>query len=570
MPGLVGCAGRGREGCGGETPLAAMADLLRHASCQRTDDPFEEEVFAATRCHSGILQVQPQPHSRAGRHLWLDGELYNRSEIDPGSSNDLQLLLDLYLRDGFESLHRLDGLFAAVLYDAPGRQVHLLGDRYGLRPLYWTEHQGRLAWSSEVKAFLALPGFAPRLDRSALRSFLGIGYLHDNLTWFEGVRRLPAASVLTWDLEAGKAAIRRYWWWDRIAPLGPVQADDLAAELGALFAAAVRRRCHPAQQVGLVLSGGLDSRAILAALPGSSFPAVTFGRPGSPESRIAARAARLKSVEHHFFPIDAANWIGPRLDAVWRSDGMLDLMHMHGVEAIRHIKSLFAIALNGAGGDGLAGGGHIFDRGALAHHLEFRLGVDRGAHPGLVAELENYFARLGSAHAFYIDHRMRSFTIYALVLGSCQGLECRLPFMDNQFQEMLYAAPDHLKRGNHLYHRMLLRTFPQFYRRIPWQATGVPISWPRWAARAWRALRRGNPGFVDYSRWIRQEPGRALCAKILNDRAALYPEYIPRLQVRRAWEEHCDGGDRSAELCRYLTLEVLLQQVFAEKWRPSA
>ena len=567
MPGLAGCAGRSRDECSGEI-LQAMGDLLRHASCHRVDEPFDDGVVGATRCHNGILQARPQPCSRAGRHLWLDGELYNRGQIDPAASTDLQLLLNLYLRDGFESLHRLDGLFAAVLYDAAARRVHLFGDRYGLRPLYWTEHRGRLAWASELKAFLALPGFAPSLDHSALQSFLGVGYLHDDLTWFEGVRRLPAASVLTWDLEAGRAAVRRYWWWDRIAPLAAAKADELAAGLGALFTAAVGRRCLPAPRTGLVLSGGLDSRAILAALPGASFPAVTFGRRGSPDGRLAARAARLKGVEHHCLYIDAANWLAPRLDAVWWSDGMLDLMHMHGVEMLGQVGNLFAVALNGAGGDGLAGGGHLFDRGALAHHLEFRLGVDADARPGLAAELESYFARLGSAHAFYVDHRMRSFTIYALLLGSCCGLEYRLPFMDNEFQELLYASPDHLKRNNRLYHKMLLHAFPRFYKGIPWQATGAPITWPRWAARARRALRRGNAGFADYPRWIRREPGRSLFAGILNDPAALYPEYIPRRRVKRAWAEHCAGGDRAAELCRYLTFEVMLQQVFAGKWRP--
>lgn len=570
MPGLVGWAGGGRRGCGGEVPLEAMADLLCHDPCHSTDEPFEDGLFGANRCHNGILQVLPQPHSREGRHLWLDGELYNRDQIDPRSSTDPQLLLGLYLHDGFESLHRLDGLFAAVIYDHPARKVHLLGDRYGLRPLYWTEHEGRLAWASELKAFLRLPGFSPRIDRSALRAFLGMGYLHDNLTWFEGVRRLPAASVLTWDLEAGGASTRRYWWWDRVSPLAEAKEDELAAELGSLFTAAVGRRCHPPRRVGLVLSGGLDSRAILAALPEADYSALTFGRPDSADNRIAGRAAGVKGVEHRFFDIDSSNWLHRRLDAVWWSDGMLDLMHMHGVEALRQIRSLFAIALNGAGGDGLAGGGHLFDAGGLAHHLEFRLGFARGAHPGLFSELESYFSRLGSAHAFYVDHRMRSFSIYGLLPGTCQGLEYRLPFMDNSFQELLYASPDHLKRRNRLYHRMLLHAFPRFYKALPWQATGAPITWPRWAARARRALRRSRPGCFDYPGWIRQDPGRSLFASILNHPAALYPEYIPRDRVQRAWSEHCAGEDRAAELCRYLTLEVFLQQVFAAKLRPSA
>ena len=570
MPGLVGLTIGSTASAQAQAALQAMQAAIRHYNTYAVDTPYCDTALCATRCHTTTLQPAAQPHGDDGLFVWLEGEFYNRTEIDPDASTDPQLLLTLYRQETFRKrLGEIDGLYTAVVYDAPAQQLHLISDRYGLRPLYWTVHQQNLAWASEAKALWALPGFSLRIDRRALDVFLGVGYLHDNLTWFEGIQRLPAACVLTWDLRAGTSTTQRYWWWDKIVPIYQPNEDELAAELGALFTAGVERRCQPPERVGLVLSGGLDSRAILAALPDTSFPTLTFGRANSPDSRIAARAADLKGVEHHCFDIDAENWLAPRLDSVWWSDGMLDLMHMHSIEAVQHIKSLFTFSLNGAGGDGLAGGGHLFDAADLAHHLEYRLGVDTTAHPDLLADLESYFARLGSAHAFYVDHRMRSFGLFALMLGTFHGLEYRLPFMDNNFQQLLYAVPDHLKRGNHLYRKMLLHAFPQFYRRIPWQSTGVPITWPRWAGRARRALRRGNTSFVDYANWLRQEPAHSLIGKILHNPAALYPEYIPRQEVHRAWQEHSDHSDRSAVLCRYLTFEVLLQQVFEKKWRPS-
>ena len=572
MPGLVGFTLGSVPSERAQAVLESMRDAMHHQDTYSVDTPLCDAALCATRCHTATLQPEPQPWVRDDISVWLDGEFYNRRELDPQATADPQLLLSLYQEDAaLKRLEEIDGLYTAVIYDAPAQQLHLVSDRCGLRPLYWTDHRGNLAWASEAKALLHLPAFEVRIDRRALDAFLNIGYLYDNLTWFEGMQRLPAACVLTWDLRTHSSTVRHYWSWEKIAPVTEPNEDDLAAELGQRFTAAVRRRCRPTEEVGLVLSGGLDSRAILAALPDAPFSALTFGLAKSPDSRIASRVAHLKGMEHHCFDIDAGNWLAPRLAGVWWTDGMLDILHMHSIEALERIKSLFAICLNGAGGDGLAGGGHLFAPDELVHHLEYRLGV--AAHAGLLADLESYFARLGSAHAFYVDHRMRCFSLYGLLMGTFHGLEYRLPFMDNDFQEMLYAAPDSLKRGNRLYRKMLLGTFPQFYRSIPWQATGVPIAWPTWAGRALRAARRigrrSNPSFVDYYNWIRQEPARSLIGEILHNPTALYPEYLPREEVRRAWEEHGEQGDRSAALGRYLTFEVLLQQVFEGKWRPS-
>ena len=402
-----------------------------------------------------------------------------------------------------------------------------------------------------------------------------MGYLPENRTWFEGVQRLPPATVLTWDIGKGCLHTRRYWSWDQVPPLdGRLDADALAAELGQLFSAAVERRSRAGERVGLVLSGGLDSRAILAALPdrGAALPTLTFGREHSTDSRIAARAARLKGARHSQFEINASNWLRPRLQGVWWLDGMLDLMHMHGIEHLGRMKDLFDIVLNGAGGDGVVGGGHLFENDDFALYTEHNMGLRPTAHPSLFAELKTYFEGLGSSHALYLDHRLRSFTLYGPLLGTFQGLEYRLPFLDNRFQEKLYAVPNALKMHNQLYRKMLLHTFPAFYRKIPWQSTGVPLTWPAWAVRAARLGRRLKPGraFTDYPGWLRQEPARSLCREILCNPAALYPEYLPESQVHRTREEHLDGADRAALLCRYLSFEVFLQQVFTGHWRASS
>ena len=248
---------------------------------------------------------------------------------------------------------------------------------------------------------------------------------------------------------------------------------------------------------------------------------------------------------------------------------MLDVLHMHGIEAIEAIREFFPVVLNGAGGDGLVGGGHLFEPEDFSGYLAQNFALTEAACPRLFADLHGYFQRLGSAHGFYVDHRMRSFTVYGPLLGVGCGLGFRLPFMDNAVQEFLLSVPLGYKADNRLYRQMLLATFPQFFRKIPWQATGAPLGWPAWAVWGLRLLRRLRPSvpLVDYAAWLRDEPVRTWWTHLFEDAGALYPAHLCKEQVVGAWRSHLAGANRQVELGRYATFELLLQQVFAGKWK---
>ena len=172
-------------------------------------------------CTSSSLAASPKPPIFAldGIFVWLDGEFYNQEKIVTGNEDlktksDAEILGRLYLKNRrFNFLELIDGQFSAVIYDSIQKKVHLLSDRLGLRFLFWTMHNGSIAWSSEVKAFLALPGFEPVIDRQAIKEFFAADYLLELRTWFEGVSLIPAASVTSWDIPAKSMSTFRYWWW---------------------------------------------------------------------------------------------------------------------------------------------------------------------------------------------------------------------------------------------------------------------------------------------------------------------------------------------------------------------
>ena len=563
MPGLVGFSlvGTSRELALGV--LARMRELITHGPRHLAETAFCDDVVCAGRVRSAALGTPPQPSADDGLAVWLDGEFYNGDRLarefglvgaGEARPDDATLLRRLSRRDpDFSFLRRIDGIFAAVVYDSVEHRVHLISDRHGLRHLFWTAQGPAIAWASETKAMVALPGFRPRIDTSALDDFLRLGHMLGARTWLAGVEVLPAATRLTFDLRTGRIETARYWWWDEIKPMtGAIDEEELARELGRLLRASVARRTAGPERVGLMLSGGLDSRALLAAMPDDAAPvhAVTFGRAGCPDVAIAARAAAVRGAVHHVFELRANTWFSNRVGGVWWTDGHANLMHLHALALVPQVEELYDVNLDGFVGD------------------------TKGA----------YLARPGTA-VEHLDNRGRRF----ITLGSAAlrvSVEARLPFFDNDFMELTMATPGALRRDAHIYRKMLLLTFPDFFASIPWQKTGAPITWPNGRAPRLRAARRivrrvqgrlrwyglSRPpatGFTDYGPWIRSEPARSFFQAVLHNPAAIYPDYIPREPVVRLWSTHVDREmDRADLLCRHLTLEIWLQQLLEGKLRP--
>jgi len=609
MPGIAGFTVGDKKTVDARNALADMRELMIHKDWYVCDPLFVDGSVCATRCHTDVLQKAEQPFTVEGVSVWMDGEFYNREDVATQHGvvvgTDPQLLHALYRRNSDLSLLKdIDGVFAAVIWDSNRRRLHLVTDRYGFRQLYWTAQGDRLAWASEVKAMLGVPRFEPRIDLKALGHFLGVGHFIHDRTWFEGVRQLTPATVLSWDMDRRSVQMHRYWWWDEIQPwTGRYDENLIADELGTLYREGVRRRMPPGDRVGVELGGGRDSRGILAAMPerGEPIHAVTVGNRGCNEVRVAAEAARVKpNVIHHVFDIDEQNWLMPRLEAVWQTDGCLNIRHMHNICLRGQVKQYYDVYFHGAGG-GIVGGGSQFPatrEAFLGHMLKKYRGMPHLLTPDFLRaneqDLLDYFDWLGSSHALYADWMVRSFTIHYVRTNRVDGVECRVPIFDNRFQERLFSLPldkrreRGLDKHDRLYKKMLLRTFPAYYRTIPYQNIGIPISWPdpagcvsdtvRFARRVRNKVLKETAALVgmkfsrkswyhDYANWIPREPARTFLSQLLTSPSALYSEYIEPQQVHDAWQRHLQGADESERLCRYLTLELWLRQVFEGQYR---
>ena len=333
---------------------------------------------------------------------------------------------------------------------------------------------------------------------------------------------------------------------------GKIDEDEVAEELGRLFVNAVRRRCTQEKDIGVCLSGGLDSRAILAAMPNRQEPihAITFGKRGCDDIRIASKVAKAKGARHHVVLLTRKNWLLPRFEGVWLTDGQLNLRDMHIISIYQIARKYFTINLSGLLGDAILGGFYIRE------------------HWNVIEKITN---------------TGRRFTREGIRLGE-SFIVNREPFFDNKLMEFIMLIPESLRKNSYIYNKMLLKKFPEFYESIPWQRTSTLISgkpfpkYVEWYRRIKNKclrelghiglIRYSNPyPYADYPDWIRNEPARSIFEGIITHPNALYPEYIPREMVIQEWRKHLDGEDYSSNLCLYMTLEIWLQQVFVHKYR---
>lgn len=558
MPGLVGYTNRHLKY--DTSMLLTMRKFLNNFDWYIDEDVYSEKTLCASGTHLDIdgPEVKQFYYRVSGLASWTYGEFYNLHELQlkygvPYSS-DRSFLADCYAAKGsFAFLKDIDGCYSAVLYDKDTNRVHLITDRYGFKPLYWSVVKENLIWSSELKVFLAHKDFIPVIDPQAVDEFFGIGYLLENRSWFNGVELVPPASVITFDIENAKIHHEQYWHWEDITSLETsVDEEEVIDELGRLFVQAVRKRVKGEKQIGVFLSGGLDSRAVLAAIPTrDEIHSFTFGIRGCDDVIIADNVANTKGSIHHFEPLNVQNWLMPRIFLVWRLDGLLNLMHMHGLEICSKCRLFSDVFLNGFLGDAILGGSYIVENESVENRVR-----NRGRR--------------------LINHA---------IVGSESWIVQRRPFFDNDFFEFVTAIPENLRKNSYIYKKMLIKLFPEFYRNIPWQKTGYPIAYSkrraelvktkrRWIDRFKYASRRlgysfrEKKNFADYEEWIRREPAKSVFEKILGTHAALHPNYVDPMEVNRWLNDHMVGrANHTNRLCKALTFELWLRQIFEGQFR---
>jgi len=375
----------GRPPCPPEA-LAAMSAALRHRGPDSAGAFRDDDVALAVR-RLAIIDPEgaDQPvASEDGRvQVIFNGEIYNHVELrrdlrrrghEFRTRGDTEVLVHLYEERGLRFVDDLRGMFALALWDARERRLVLARDPFGIKPLLYALDDRRLAFASELRALLALGGIDTDLDRDALEAYLTVNVVLSPRTIVRGIRRLAPGHLLV--AQDGVTRIERY------ARPRPVQAGALRGEPLRELAVEARERLRDSVRahlvadvdVGVLLSGGLDSGTILALAAQESGRrlktfTVGFDERSFDERDRARLVARRYRTDHHELAIgaDHAELLADAVCALDEPRG--DATALPYWLAARLAASQVKVVLSGEGGDELFGGYQTYVADRYAHTI---------------------------------------------------------------------------------------------------------------------------------------------------------------------------------------------------------
>jgi asparagine synthase (glutamine-hydrolysing) len=383
MCGIAGVACRGHRIADPAAVDDAFAGALAHRGPDGRGSWLSVDA-AVLLVHRRLAIIDPTPAgaqpmtSPDGRHrLVFNGEVYNHVELRRDleshgerflTRSDTEVLLRLLAREGPSGLARVRGMFALACWDALEESLLLARDRFGIKPLYVAASPRRLAFASEIGA-LDRAGLTGRTPSAAgVLAFLSWGSVPPPLTWAEGVEALEPGTWWSWrrdgrELRGTFADVRRLF---LSSARRPQSDDDFRAATGEAVRDAVRAHLVADVPVGVFLSGGVDSGALVSAAVAAGASGlrtftVGFDDPAS-ESAPARSVAKAFGVAHTALEVDAS---GVARDF----DEMIDHLDQPSIDGVNSFYVARAVAatgikavLSGTGGDELFGGYPSFVR----------------------------------------------------------------------------------------------------------------------------------------------------------------------------------------------------------------
>ena len=358
----------------------AWADHARDLLSHRGPDGRRQQLFLDNRCLLGhnrlaIIDLEggAQPLANEDSSIWVvcNGEIYNYVELREKliaaghrfrTQSDCEVLVHLFEDKGKDLLNDLEGMFAFALLDTRRGELLLARDRFGEKPLYWASIAGGgIAFASEMKALLQLPGVDLQLDIAAISQFLAMRYVPAPRTHVQGIRKLQAGEAIR--LVRGRAPVSTRFWLPELPANGSegVRApsvEEAVEEVRRRLREAVRIRLRSDVPVGAFLSGGIDSTAIACAvrelLPAARFSTfcASFDDKQLDESHFARQIATHLDSDHHEVHFSARELLPLFEDLIDHYDEPFADVSMFPTFAVcRAAREHCKVMLSGDGGD---------------------------------------------------------------------------------------------------------------------------------------------------------------------------------------------------------------------------
>lgn len=599
----------------GEIEISAILPRMGRVMSHR--DWFIVEHWIDEARGVGIGRVGINIFNRAPQPVWNDdhtvglvmaGEIYRCMGKDVNGSFSAQerRLLRLYERKGEDFLCDLEGNFVLAIFDRIREQVIVATDRLGTYNLFCAYYDKKFVFAPEVKGVLCAPGVPRTLDMVAIAEYMRFQHLLGDKTFFEQVKLLPNASIITCDLRQKDLTFRPYWDFSRIHRLPQISFKEALHEAGRLLKKGVERCAAGEHQIGVFLSGGLDSRTIAGLIPREKRPfrAITFGLLNSRDVYYARKIAKKLRADHYIFEMTDGKWVQEFADFhLDLTEGFHSWVHSHGISFLDNIRQLMEVNLSGFNGEELNWSDpalyYAKDEMVFTSRL-YELLCSSTTWPSLseaeekflytpsmakhmrglaLCSLEREVKRLSSLsfdlrgmHFSWQTDRRLFFNNIVILRSS---LEVRLPYLYDEYFLFIKAIPLEMVFQRKM-RRALIQAFVPQVARIPDDRDELPITDQALLRSFYKLLQRGKnfinrhvyPLFpvyqslyADYETWLRNEL-KDWAERILLDERTLQRGIFNPDFVRALWQRYLSMGEVNAigKIAPIITLEMALRR----------
>jgi asparagine synthase (glutamine-hydrolysing) len=470
MPGIVGIIGRGSRGKY-ENDLKLMVDCMMHESVYKNGSYVNEQLglYVGWTCHpDSYSDCMPVVNEKKDVVLIFSGEHFSDRSIqqefkgrecpDRPNANEI---LQMYEDDAGTFLRRLNGWFCGVLVNLRNSMVVLFNDRYGMQRIYYHEGKDSFLFGSEAKSLLRVKPRLRRIDMQGLGELISCNCVLENRTLFQEISLMPGGAMWTWghasDLSKSSYFIPSEW-----ESLSPLDEETFYSQLSETVGKVIPRYFQEKGRVGMSLTGGLDSRMMMACLNPlpSELPCYTFG--GAKDMldiSIAREVAKVCHQTHKVLRLDRTFFSEfPRLaeKTIYLTDGTLDVCSSHDMFFNKLARDIAPIRVTGK-----------FGSEVIRDHTMFNAGLyDSGLfHPDLKPYVEKAVGTLDDVKkghklsiAVFKDFPWREYSKIAIEQSQSTF---RSPYMDNDLVGLMYQAPNGKRASNRLQRQIIRECNPK-------------------------------------------------------------------------------------------------------------
>lgn len=437
---------------------------------------------------------QPMFNEDKSLCIIFNGEIYNFQELKSDlekrghkfcSKTDSEVILHLYEEHKEECLKQLNGIFAFAIYDIKNKELFIARDRIGVKPLYYYHKNGKLIFSSEIKAILE-HDIEREVDMIAFNHYFRLMYVPAPLTMFKNIYKLPQAHYLKFSAQGG-LEIKKYW---EITDFSEIKSkQEIIQKIQELMENSIKGQLISDRPVGVFLSGGIDSTSVLGIakkLADSKIKTFSVGfNVNDPDNKfnadlgLARETSKFYNTEHHELIISSKDILENIEKVVYHLDEpVAEATQIATFLLAQSAKKEVAVVLGGDGGDELFGGykryyySYLLNRRGITKimpflksmiHKRFMFQKEKEISKVLNKDInrikitkeffrKNYFKNMpfnDYEKMFMLTDLKTWLTDESLMrsdkMTMAHGLEQRVPILDHQLVELALKTPSKYK-----------------------------------------------------------------------------------------------------------------------------